>query len=229
MAAVGTLTLRHYGASHGSHAHDHFQVLIGLDGVLELEVEGRGRRIAAGDGCVIPPGERHDFGADGSSRCLVLDSTLSAWARHARQATPSPQARALAQCLAQSVTQDHALATLYGPLLLLEAWHGTPTPRSARRPIDWAALDAWVATRHDAPLDVATLAARCCLSASQFNARCRDEMGTSAMHWLRGLRLAQARTLRATGTSVAETARRTGYRSPSALTAALRRQAQPDG
>lgn len=132
--AADTLTLRHYGASHGSHAHDHFQVLIGLDGVLELEVDGRGRRIAAGDGCVIPPGERHDFGADGSSRCLVLDSTMSAWQQHAGQATPSPQARALAQCLAQSVTQDHTLATLYGPLLLLEAWHGMPTPRSARRP-----------------------------------------------------------------------------------------------
>lgn len=226
---AGTLTLRDYGASHGSHAHDHFQVLVGLDGVLELEIEGRGRRIAAGDGCVIPPGERHDFGADGGSRCLVLDSTLSAWQRHAGQAAPSSQARALAQCLAQSVTQDHALATLYGPLLLLEAWHDTPTPRSARRPVDWAALAAWAATRHGAPLDVATLAARCCLSASQFNARCRDEMGTSAMHWLRGLRLAQARTLRAAGTSVVETARRTGYRSPSALTAALRRQAESDG
>ena len=227
--AAGTLTLRHYGASHGSHAHDHFQVLIGLDGVLELEVEGRGRRIAAGDGCVIPPGERHDFGADGSSRCLVLDSTLSAWQRHAGLAAPSPQARALARCLADSVTQDHTLATLYGPLLLLEAWHGTPIPRSTRRPVDWAALATWAATRHDVPLDVATLAARCCLSASQFNARCRDEMGTSAMQWLRGLRLAQARTLRDAGTSVAETARRTGYRSPSALTAALRRRAQPDG
>ncbi len=226
---AGTLTLRHYGASHGSHAHDHFQVLIGLDGVLELEVEGRGRRIAAGDGCVIPPGERHDFGADGSSRCLVLDSTLSAWQRHAGQVMPSPQAHALAQCLAQSVTQDHTLATLYGPLLLLEAWHRTPTARSARRPVDWAALAAWAAARHEAPIDVATLAARCCLSASQFNARCRDEMGTSAMQWLRDLRLAHARTLRAAGTSVAETARHTGYRSPSALTAALRRQAQPNG
>jgi AraC-like DNA-binding protein len=227
--AAGTLTLRHYGASHGSHAHDHFQVLIGLDGVLELEVDGRGRRIAAGDGCVIPPGERHDFSVDGRSQCLVLDSTLSAWQRHAGLAAPSPHAHALAQCLAHSVTQDHPLATLYGPLLLLEAWQKTSTPRSARRPIDWAALAAWAATRHDASLDVAALAARCCLSASQFNARCRIEMGMSAMHWLRGLRLAQARMLRDAGTSVAETARRTGYRSPSALTAALRRQAQPDG
>jgi mannose-6-phosphate isomerase-like protein (cupin superfamily) len=105
--AVGILTLRHYDASHGSHAHDHFQVLIGLDGVLELEIEGRGRRIAPGDGCVIAPGERHDFGADGRSRCLVLDSTLSAWQRHAGQATPSPQTHALAQCLARARRMGH--------------------------------------------------------------------------------------------------------------------------
>jgi len=45
----------------------------------------------------------------------------------------------------------------------------------------------------------------------------------SAMHWLRMLRLAHARELRLGGMGVAETARSTGYRSPSALTAALRR------
>jgi transcriptional regulator GlxA family with amidase domain len=43
------------------------------------------------------------------------------------------------------------------------------------------------------------------------------------MAWLRSHRLAQARLLRGTGMPVAEVARRTGYRSPSAMTAALRR------
>lgn len=46
-APHSSLSLRHYGASHGSHAHEHFQVLLGLDGVPELEVQGHGRRIAA--------------------------------------------------------------------------------------------------------------------------------------------------------------------------------------
>jgi AraC-like DNA-binding protein len=44
------------------------------------------------------------------------------------------------------------------------------------------------------------------------------------MHWLRQQKLARARQLRALGLPVAEVARRTGYRSPSALTAALRRE-----
>lgn len=61
------------------------------------------------------------------------------------------------------------------------------------------------------------------LSPSQFAARCREEQGQSAMAWLRSQRLEHARLLRSGGVPVAEVARRTGYRSPSALTAALRR------
>jgi quercetin dioxygenase-like cupin family protein len=75
----GSLSLRHYGASHGSHAHAHFQVLLGLDGVLELEVQGRGQRIGTGQGCVIAPGERHDFESRSGSRCLVLDTSDTGW------------------------------------------------------------------------------------------------------------------------------------------------------
>lgn len=85
------MSVRCYGASHGSHAHDHFQILLGLDGVLELEVDGHGRRIAAGDGVVIVPGDRHDFEASGSARCLVLDSSDARW-QHAHH---SPEPRTL--------------------------------------------------------------------------------------------------------------------------------------
>jgi AraC-like DNA-binding protein len=86
------------------------------------------------------------------------------------------------------------------------------------------ALADWAQARWRAPLGVAELAAVACLSPSQFAQRCRDEQGTSPMGWLRAQRLSHARQLRLAGLGVAETARRTGYRSPSALTAALRRQ-----
>ena len=72
---------------------------------------------------------------------------------------------------------------------------------------------------------MADLAARVHLSPAQFAARCRAEQGLSTQYWLRGLQLDQAQALRAQGASVAEAARRSGYRSPSALTAALRRRA----
>lgn len=223
-AGSGTLSLREYGASHGSHAHSHFQILIGLEGTLELEVGGRGQRIAAGDGRVVLPGEQHDFESRTGSRCLVLDTTLPAWARCADQPLQAAHTLALARYLAHALQAGRPQALHYGPMLLLEAW-GLPAPRSrTHRPIDWLALAAWAHTRWQQPLTVADLAARVHLSPTQFAARCREETGHSAMQWLRSQQLMHARQLRATGASVAEAARRSGYRSPSALTAALRRQ-----
>ncbi|MDP2406210.1 MAG: AraC family transcriptional regulator [Hydrogenophaga sp.] len=218
------LSVRCYGASHGSHAHDHFQILLGLDGVLELEVNGRGRRIAAGDGVVIDPGDRHDFEASGSARCLVLDSRDARW-QHAHD-NPKPRALApLASYLAAACDGALPRARLLGPALLLEAWTPPATVRIARRAIDWAALTTWAQAHGHETLQVGDLASRVYLSAAQFTARCREDLGQSPMAWLRELRLAEARRFRSQGLPVAEVARRTGYRSPSALTAALRKQA----
>lgn len=220
------LSLRRYGASRGSHAHAHFQVLVGLDGALDLEIEGRGRRIGAGDGWVVAPGDRHDFESKDGSRCLVLDTDQDLWVRCAGRLPAGESMRVLSHYLAHCLAQRSPpmLALHHAPALLLEAW-GAPVPLARGRAIDWSALAAWARLRWHRPLAVADLAAVACLSPGQFAQRCRDEQGMSAMHWLRTQRLAQARHLRDMGLSVAETARRTGYRSPSALTAALRRQA----
>jgi AraC-like DNA-binding protein len=223
-AASNGLSLRRYGASRGSHAHAHFQVLVGLDGVLDLEVEGRGRRIGTGDGWVVTPGDSHDFESRSGSHCLVLDTSQDLWAQCAGRAPVAPQLLALARYLALCVSQPQpaAVALHHAPALLLEAW-GPVLPNGRRRSIDWTALAAWAQGRWHRPLQVADLAAVACLSPSQFAQRCRDELGISAMHWLRTQRLLHARQLRERGLGVAEIARRTGYRSPSALTAALRR------
>jgi AraC-like DNA-binding protein len=114
---------------------------------------------------------------------------------------------------------------LHGPALLLEAWNA-PTamqPPKPRRRIDWTALAAWTQMRLHTPLTVDDLAAQAHLSPSQFALRCHEAHGVSVMQWLRRQRLERALLLRGTGMAVAEVARRTGYRSPSALTAALRR------
>lgn len=226
MPAPGHLSLRTYGAAPGSHSHDHFQVLVGLDGVLELEVEGRGQRIAAGDGWLVAPGDRHDFESAGGSRCLVLDTRLDLWSLCAPSPAHPAQIPPLAGYLAQALLHNQPLASLHGPALLLEAWKqpGEAPPHKPRRRIDWPALAAWAQARLHEPLTVADLAARAHLSVSQFALRCHEANGISAMQWLRAQRLDRARLLRESGLAVAEVARRTGYRSPSALTAALRRR-----
>ena len=237
MHAPDQLSLRRYGASPGSHSHDHFQILLGLSGALELEVEGRGVRVATGGGCVIAPGDRHDFESAGGSLCLVLDSAHPAWSALVRPPAamaPPAQALPLAHYLASALQQGRPLALAHGPALLREAWlaDGPLGPTAGegatrRRPIDWPALQQWAARQWHTELTVADLAAQVHLSPSQFAARCQGDQGMGAMAWLRSQRLAHARLLRGTGMAVAEVARRTGYRSPSALTAALRRTQHP--
>lgn len=235
MNSPGSLSLRRYGPSPGSHSHGHFQVLLGLAGQLELEIDGRGLRVPTGGGCVIAPGAHHDFEARGGSLCLVLDSSDLGWTQCTApwlQAAPPPPAMTLARYLASALQQGRPLARTHGPALLLEAWlpsaplSRTPSladPGARRRAIDWPALRAWAALQWHQPLSVADIAQQVHLSPSQFAARCREEQGQGAMAWLRSQRLEHARLLRSGGMPVAEVARRTGYRSPSALTAALRR------
>lgn len=222
-AAHGSLSLRQYGPSPGSHAHDHFQVLLGLEGTLELEVQGRGQRVAAGSGCVIAPGERHDFEADGNAHCLVLDTAEAGWAQAVGAPVQPATALALARYLQLALVRQDSLAQHYGPLLLLDCWRA-PQTRIVRRQrrIDWNSLTQWCERQLHTPLTVADLAQQVFLSPTQFSVRCQHETGMRPMQWLRDLRLQRARQLRAQGLSMADIARRCGYQSPSALTAALR-------
>lgn len=225
-SAHDALSVRHYGGSPGSHAHEHFQILLGLEGVLELEIDGRGRRVGAGEGMVIAPGLRHDFESAQGARCLVLDSSDVGWTRLDRTA-PLPETLPLARYLASACASGLVRARQLGPALLLEAWAPPALPRRPRRAIDWSTLQAWALQAADSHLSVADLAARTHLSPAQFTDRCQQELGQSPMAWLRGLRLDRARHLRAQGLPMAEVARRCGYRSPSALTAALRKDNGP--
>ena len=219
--ARDSLSLRAYGASHGSHAHAHHQVLVGVEGILDLEVEGRGRRVRAGDALLVPAGERHDFESARGSRCLVLDSADPLWSGCGVLPHRPAQVAALASYLSHAIDQPVALA--HAPALLLDAWRVAPAATRLRRRIDWRALAAWVQSRLERPVGVAELGQRVHLSTSQLALRCHEANGMGPQDWLRLQRLTRARQLRELGLPVHEVARRTGYRSPSALTAALRR------
>ncbi|NMF87968.1 helix-turn-helix domain-containing protein [Aromatoleum petrolei] len=216
-------SVRAYGPSPGSHTHDHFQVLWGLHGELELEIDGQGSRVVAGQGLIIAPHERHDFESRQGSRCLVLDSADAGWAARQRRPCCEPATDLLARFIAEALAQDLPIDRQQAASLLAQSWGALPRPERARRDIDWDGLAAWARTQLSQPLSVSDLAARACLAESQFRARCVEALGCSPMQWLRRLRLDEAEILRARGLSVAEAARRTGYDSPSALTAALRR------
>ncbi len=223
------LSLRRYGASPGSHAHAHFQVLWGWKGTLSLEIEGRGASMTAGRVVVIPPGARHDFQAEVAparvADCFVLDTLDPVLEPLSGQVLDTPPALPHLLEFLQAQPADGPVLAHAAPLLLASL-SDVAVPALAQRPrrdIDWWALQHWVDAHLAQPIGVAELAAEVHLGASQFAARCLARWGMPPLAWVRTRRLAQARRLRAEGLPVAEVAARCGYRSPSALTAAQRR------
>ena len=196
------LSLRHYSHDQIVHSHDHAQLVLGLSGCLEFEVEGRGSRVLRQTFAVVPAQARHACSSPAGSRCLVLDlpcdgSLLLGLGEHAeagRRLFERPQALSLTPAQGQLV--------------------------------NWLArLDAYL-DRHAAhPLQVADLARLAGLSVARFHSLFLAETGQTPMDYARSRRLHQAHELLLESSlAVGEIAARVGYASQSAFTAALVRE-----
>lgn len=151
------------------------------EGSLELEVEGRGARVAAGQGLVIAPGDKHDFESLHGSRCLILDSPDLGWSSRERLPQFARASNLLAQYIAEAIEQKIPFDSGQAAFLLAQSWGATSKTTRVRRGIDWQELSLWVQDRLAQPLNVGNLAELACLSESQFRARCLEEQGCSPM------------------------------------------------
>jgi AraC-like DNA-binding protein len=220
------LSLRRYGADGQAHAHDDFdQIVLPRRGVLEMEIDGRGGRVQAGQAALVRCGTRHAFAADGDNLFVVADigADLIAPFEALRDRTFLPVS-APARGLLDFVCGDAArevedeVAALWAPLLLraLAAGGPGPDPRLARA----AAL---IERDFARPLAVADLAAEAGMSQSRFFAGFAAAFGQAPHGQLSDTRLRAAqRLLTDTRLSIAQIAVRTGHADQSALTRAMR-------
>lgn len=211
------IELLRYDSDHVNHVHgDHQQWVIGLDGVLELEMEGRPYRNKAGQAVRIPAGIAHCYAGNPGNRQLVLNLPADG-DDITRQLTLPPAARELTLWAARHPLPEagqHALAQL------LLAW--LPPPQSSAFLLA-PRLNRFLASRLARPLTVADMAAACHLSTSQFHARLKTEIGLTPMAYLCHLRMERARhLLRTQPGSVLDVALQVGYQSASAFGAAYR-------
>ncbi len=79
MTAGPILSLRHYRDSLIAHSHEHPQLVFGLRGRLEFEVQGQGAGIDRQGLVVVPAGAHHTCASDAGSHCLVLDVPGEQW------------------------------------------------------------------------------------------------------------------------------------------------------
>ncbi|WLH67048.1 AraC family transcriptional regulator [Pseudomonas sp. FP2309] len=234
-----TLTLRHYLEAPIAHSHDHAQLVFGLSGHLDLEVEGHASQVRESSVMVLPFSAHHACGSRDGSRCLVLDVPTEHWllqslgdhADASRRLLEQPARLALdarqhqlVQWLAHSPVNDPLIVQQGAVLLLASLNQALAQPQPGRR-LPYAAFDAHIQRHVAHPLQVADLARIAELSVARLHARFVAECGQTPMDYIRSRRLHKAlNLLRDTSLPVGEIAERVGYTSQSAFAAAMLRE-----
>src|SRR3569833_3586153 len=67
------LDLRSYPHEARAHDHPHHQVILALEGELDMEIGRRSGRVAATHGALVPAGTMHAFAGIGRNRIVLLD------------------------------------------------------------------------------------------------------------------------------------------------------------
>jgi AraC-like DNA-binding protein len=220
------LSLRRYGPDADPHAHDDFdQIVLPRRGVLEMEIDGRGGRVQAGQAALVRCGTRHAFAARGDNLFVVANIGADLVApfetlRDCAFLPVAPPVRGLLDYIAGETAGevDDAVAALWAPLLLrgLAASRPAADPRLARA----AAL---IARDFARPLAVRDLASEAGMSQSRFFAAFSRAYGQSPHAYLADVRLRAAqRLLSETTLPIADIALRTGHADQSALTRGMR-------
>lgn len=222
------LNIRSYREDQGPDSHAFDQLVLPLSGALELEISGRGGRLAPGRAAFVSTGARHSTMSDTANRSLILDVHLAAASpaiADRLSARPfvnlSPPAMKLIDYMGLMLNEGRASATtisLWTPLLI-DALAHEPSPGVGRL----ARLLAQVEAEPGLPWTAAMMADRAAVSVSRLHALFRAELNSSPRAWLSEMRLQRARNWLATsGQSIAQIAHRSGYGDQSALTRAMR-------
>jgi AraC-like DNA-binding protein len=202
-------SLRRYAGEYVAHEHDHAQVLVGLKGRLELELNGRSTYVDTSSALIVPAGIAHGYLADAPAEVLVIDSPVLGGLERVRRFVPprhwkDPRRVFDAQAALSEVID-------------------TPTVHM-RRQVDVARLDAAIDGNLHGAWTTARLAALCQLSPQRFHARFLELTGVAPAAYVRQRRLDRAQQLLRAGLSLETAALQTGYASASALGYALKRE-----
>lgn len=240
MQAVLKAGMRSYTSLVQAHTHSFFQIVLPSQGMLDIEIAGRGGRIDRDWAAVIGAGDRHAFSANQeANRFIVLDISESEGASGTRDLLVrlaeqrylllTPAAHHLIGYAEQTFVHSKPTASDEGRLtalwlpLLLEALSPEPLPvgRSVRA---LARAKAYIDRFYDQPIRNSDLTRIAGLGSSRLHELFQEQLGTTPRRYVAGLRLRRALVLLATtGQSVAEIAARTGHADQSALTRHLRR------
>ena len=231
------LSLRSYSSAQESHSHPHHQIVLPLEGRLEMETDTAGAAVDEATAAVITAGREHAFRACGDNRFLVLDvprqgctAAADLWDRAAY--TPflalDEGLRGLllfAGSRPAAALAPAAIRSSLGSLILQGLTHrargaGCGEPEALQR------ATAFIQRHYATPITTRDIAAAAGVSPATLQRLFAAWHGCGPARYLGGLRLDRAKALLSTTrTPIAEIALDCGYSEQSALTRALRREA----
>jgi len=238
--------LRRYGAIEETDLHDFHQIVLGLDGAMEMTVDGVGERIDCSAAWLIPAGARHDYAGIGENRQLVLDLPAASLAvperlfDAARAVRIDPALTQLVRQIAQrsveaarphhsgdlSARRFHwdASARLCAALIAQAGIAGDASFEAAAG-LDFARIDRWLRAHLAEPLRIADLAAHCGFGMRRFHQLFIEAFGETPHRYLQRLRLDTAVTLLADPRrTLIDVALEVGFGDQSAFTHAFTRR-----
>jgi len=214
------LSIRSYTRTMHAHAHDHYQLVLPLQGSIEITTAGASDRVGPGRCVIVTAGTEHSFAADERARFLVADldelpenmTTLN---------TPftniSSPLLAFCQFVEYQLQHIHnpdlnrEIGELFVSLLAEEPFQAQYDPRISR------VLEHLQQDLAHTP-SVPELAAIACLSLSQYKTLFKQQTGLSTSQFLLKLRMDKARALLAhTDYPVSIVAEQVGYTDLSAF------------
>ncbi|GHB09819.1 helix-turn-helix transcriptional regulator [Modicisalibacter luteus] len=171
--------------------HSYHQVLVGLEGTVELEAGRGGVHVMAGVLAPIVEGDVHHYLAAGSNRCLVLDLPVAWCETLGIDALVERRAYRLSSALRERAWHLAEAGTL-ALAQWLEAVQASGGRQVATPRLRLMRLLPEVLSTLDRPWRVGEMAARCHLAEAAFARQFRALVGQAPHAWLTDQRLERA-------------------------------------
>jgi AraC-like DNA-binding protein len=223
------LDLRSYAGVPYAHDHSHHQVVLALEGQLEMEIGGREGRVDGTRGALVPAGMLHTFTGVGQNRFVTLDISRSSDAAPLRLLSMGQPyfsiSRAVDHLLAYVGSRRDALGTdadHVAPLLaaaLADSASDAQTPEAVLKAM------AFMRRAYARPIGNGDVARAADISPSRLQALFQQWLGQTPGRALAEIRLKCAKDrLAGSAEPIVEIALGVGFSEQSAFTRAFRRR-----
>lgn len=208
-----SLSVRSYARKARSHAHPFYQLVLPVNGHIEIAQDYFTGSVGVGEGVCIAPHEVHNFSANENAKFVVAD-LLSVPAQLQDKRTPIFQVNTALQAFLSFVEVQLTNYAFYGhdemavlfQVLLAKSEAGTVTDKRITRVLSHIHSD--LGASHSLQL----LSEVACMGTTQFKTRFKQATGHSLRDYLVKVRMEKAKALlRNTDTPMSSIAQITGY------------------